>query len=203
MEAAPKINIFNDTPDGITRNLAIFQRAAYSPVGTRVVAWRTDLPRVGQKTSVPIPNNYAVLVIYENDNGLKVASPPAPVIDFNGRYRVSRTGPHITIAQIDPASQSYRIEVEVDGNVDQKVEVCVTLGGDLLYPSVMAYPNMKLIYEMRPMFFAAFISMSTSKGDLLEDSDVSPSQIPVRVGETVCITGNKTDGYRLSIISAV
>jgi hypothetical protein len=153
---------------------------------------------VGQKTFIPIPANYAVQVIYENDGGLRVATAPAPIIDYSGRYLVSKTEGQITVAQTGPASEGYRVEIEVDGGVQQKVEIRITLGGDLLYPFVIAYPTIRVMYAMKPIFYAAFISMTTPKGAILEESEVSPSAIPIRPGETVYITGNKSEGYRLS-----
>ena len=195
--AIPQINIINQTDDNDTLNLAIYQKFSSTPDLT-VTAWRTAAPSVGTTAYVPVPGNYAVHVVYAKE-GIAYRTKCLPIIDYEGAYTVSTDGGDITLSTSNGDFPDNQVLVDVAKKVGQAVDVCITLGGDLVYPAQTTSPGDSQDFNIMPTLYIAKVKPEVSKGGILVAEELSTTEVAIQPGQTAYVTGNINTGYDITV----
>jgi len=194
--ATPQINIINST-DTDSLNLAIFQKYSDTP-DLEIIAWRTACPSIGTTAFVPVPDNYAVLVQYEQD-GIRYRTKCLPITDYEGAYQVSKDGNDITLSSSPNNFPDNQVVVAVAKKVAQAVDICITLGGDPVYPPQTTSPNDSQDFSIIPTLYLARVKSEVVKGGILVAEEVSSSEVAIQPGQTAVVTGTKDTGYDITV----
>ncbi|MCR8558134.1 hypothetical protein KXD93_10790 [Mucilaginibacter sp. BJC16-A38] len=195
--ATPQINIINNTVDNDSLNLAIYQKFSATPNLT-VAAWRTASPSVGTTAYVPIPDNYAVHVIYPQD-GISYKTQCLGITDYEGSYQVSKDGNDITLSASTTDFPDNQVLVSVAKKVAQAVDVCITLGGDVVYPPQTTSPGDSQDFSIIPTLYLAKVKPEVVKGGVLVAEELSTSEVAIQPGQTAYVTGDINTGYTITV----
>jgi hypothetical protein len=194
--ATPQINIINQT-DSDSLNLAVYQKYSDTP-NLAITAWRTACPSIGTTAFVPVPDNYAVHVEYLQD-GINYRTKCLPIADYEGSYQVSKEGNDITLAASENDFPDNQVVVNVAKKVAQAVDICITLGGDPVYPPQTTSPNDSQDFSIIPTLYIARIKAEVTKGGVLLADEVSTSEVAIQPGQTAYITGSINQGYGITV----
>ena len=195
--ATPQINIINNTVDNDNLNLAIYQKFSSTPDLT-VAAWRTASPSIGTTAYVPVPSNYAVHAIYDAD-GISYRTKSLQIIDYEGAYTISKDGDDITISASVNEYPDNQVLVAVAKKVAQAVDVCITLGGDDVYPPQTTSPGDSQDFSILPTLYLAKVKPEVTKGGILVAEELSSSEVSIQPGQTAFITGDINSGYNITV----
>jgi hypothetical protein len=195
--ATPQINIINNTVDNDSLNLAIYQKFSATPDLT-VAAWRTASPSIGTTAYVPIPSNYAVHVVY-NQDGISYKTQCLQISDYEGAFLVSKEGSDITLSASVNQYPDNQVLVDVAKKVAQAVDVCITLGGDVVYPPQTTSPGDSQDFSILPTLYLAKVKPEVYKGGILVAEELTSSEVAIQPGQTAFITGDINSGYTITV----
>jgi hypothetical protein len=194
--ALPQINIINQT-DSDSLNLAVYQKYSSTP-NLNITAWRTACPSIGTTAFVPVPDNYAVHVEYLQ-GGINYRTKCLPISDYEGAYQVSKEGNDITLIASENDFPDNQVVVGVAKKVAQAVDICITLGGDPVYPPQTTSPNDSQDFSIIPTLYIARVKPEVTKGGLLVAEEVSTSEIAIQPGQTAYVSGDINSGYIITV----
>lgn len=195
--ATPQINIINQTSDNDSLNIAVYQKYSSTP-NLVVAAWRTANPSIGTTAFVPVPDNYAVHVQYQQD-GINYRTKCLGITDYEGAYTVSKEGNDITLNASDSEFPDNQVLVSVAKKVAQAVDVCITLGGDTVYPPQTTSPSDYQDFTIIPTLYLARVKPEVTKGGILVAEELSTSEVAIQPGQTAYVTGDVNSGYVITV----
>lgn len=193
------ITLINGTRE--TVRLAVFQAPVHNPTAA-AIAWQVVAPPPGRHQIVEIPSALRVLVRYSSDpdrpdrldseaTASFVETTASFTIDGNAPYDGHGGGAVIKQTFTDLVLN----EVRILNSFRTGVEVSILRGDNILYEPQVIWPGGVRLEDARARLHVALVSPFTETGQRLVPEEIHLTQIEVREGSRLIVTGSPWTGY--------
>lgn len=199
------VTLINNTNEVV--RLAVFKQSILNPnLGT--VAWRiVEPPPNGGHRTLQIPSTYQVFARYSSSTSNPGdLNSQTDTLEFDGTTArfdinevVSSDGRRIGAALTQRFDGLTVNQVRIGNNTALGAEVSIMLDLTPIFPPQVLWPSGLFKEDVRSAMYVAVISQPARQEDLLVREALSQTQVPLRLGESIQISGSVWTGYRLSV----
>lgn len=197
------VTLINNTNEVV--RLALFMTPVINP-NLASIAWRIAAPPPGGSATIEIPDDFAVQARYSSDparpSHLDAETAAVAFAEFTASFVVesaaSADGQATGAVIRQQFTDLVMNEVRVANHYPIGVELSILKDGSPIHEPQVLWPGAMAMEDLRGSIHVAVVSQFTMDGQRLVREEISMSQVEVRPGDTLVVTGSIWTGYALT-----
>ena len=200
------ITLVNEVKSGEVIRIAIYKKPVADPV-IGAIAWKViPLPSFGDQAEIDLSNAFE---LYANvpDQGDALPN-PASGTKTEKFSLTKKTACFVAqSSEIEPQSivlnqrftRLSRNKVCFENDAPRCVWMHIVKDGEDIYCPQFVWPGAKVTVDLRSPFYLAVVTDSMCNGSRLVEEETSTTEIPIKEGQVVTVTGSWRTGYTIHL----